>query len=57
MEKGIKYKANKDDVIRYFGKLPTTKTQQLIVRQKGHPLGDWIVSKPTRKHEYFIEII
>ena len=56
-KKGIPYKMTKEQVLNFFKELPTTKVQQLIIRQKGHPWGDWQVSKPTRKHEYFMEII
>ena len=52
-----KYRILKTDVLKYFGKLPTTKEQHIISRQVGHPLGSWIVSKPSRKHEYILEII
>lgn len=37
--------------------LPTIKTSQLIIRQKNHPLGDWEIFKPTKKHKYYIKQI
>lgn len=46
----------KKDVLKYFGKLPTTKLEHMIIRQVGHPLGDWIISKPTRKHVYILTV-
>ena len=55
MEAG-KYKMIKDDVIKWFGKLPTVKESRIISRQIGHPLGTWTIDKPTRKHEYILTV-
>jgi len=57
MNKGAKYIMPKDKVIEYFGKLPTTKTSHIISRQVNHPLGSWIITKPTRKHRYILEVV
>jgi hypothetical protein len=56
MKTGKRYILPKDKVLEYFGALPTVKTELLIIRQKGHPLGDWKVSKPSRRHQYILEI-
>lgn len=48
--------ATKQEIIDYFGKLPTVKESLCIVRQKGHPLGDWQAFKPSRKHIYFVKV-
>ena len=48
---------SKEFVIEYFKELPTTKIARLLIRQKGHPLGDWQVTKPTRKHIYVLTLI
>ncbi|KKM62620.1 hypothetical protein LCGC14_1519890 [marine sediment metagenome] len=48
--------ATMPEIIEHFGKLPTVKTSHCIIRQKGHPLGDWEAFKPTRKHKYFVRV-
>ena len=57
MKKGDKFRMTKDDVLEHSNILPTTKVSRLIVRQTGHPLGDWEISKPTRKHVYVMEVV
>lgn len=52
MEKGDKYTMAKSEVLEHFGILPTVKKQQLIIRQKGHPLGDWQVTKEKFSGHY-----
>lgn len=53
---GYLYEVTKHDILEYFKiPLPTIKISQLIIRQNGHPLGDWEFVKPTRKHKYFIK--
>ena len=57
LKKGTWYKMEREQVLDYCKELPTVKVEQMVVRQVGHPLGDWRIFKPTLKHEYFMELL
>jgi len=60
-KKGVKM----EDIFKIFDwqieelgfNVPTMKESRVIIRQNGHPLGNWKIYKPTRKKQYFIKRI